>query len=103
MFSVAVVLVLARTGRPALAGAVVAATTLPSVVTGPVLGAWLDRTARRRTALAANQVLLASCLLAVLAAAGRSPAWVLLALAALAGVTAPLGTGGFTSMNIGLW
>ena len=34
-----------------------AATTLPAVVTGPVLGAWLDRTRRRRLALATNQVL----------------------------------------------
>ncbi|HEX4908502.1 MAG TPA: MFS transporter, partial [Actinomycetes bacterium] len=43
MFPVAaVLLVLDRTGRPGLAGAVVAATTLPAVVTGPVLGAWLD-------------------------------------------------------------
>jgi predicted MFS family arabinose efflux permease len=99
MFTVAVVLlVLARTGRPALAGAVVAASTLPSVVSGPLLGAWLDRTGRRRTALASNQVLLAASLLAILAAAGRAPGWALLLLAAAAGVTAPLATGGFTSM-----
>jgi predicted MFS family arabinose efflux permease len=99
MFTVAVVLlVLARTGRPALAGAVVAASTLPSVVSGPLLGAWLDRTDRRRTALASNQVLLAASLLAILAAAGRAPGWALLLLAAAAGVTAPMATGGFTSM-----
>jgi predicted MFS family arabinose efflux permease len=99
MFPVAVVLlVLARTGRAALAGAAVAATTLPSVVTGPVLGAWLDRTARRRLALASNQVVLGASLLAILAAAGRAPGPVLLLLAALAGLTAPLATGGFTSM-----
>ena len=99
MFTVAVVLlVLDRTGRPALAGAVVAATTLPSVLTGPVLGAWLDRTARRRLALASNQVLLAASLLAIVAAAGRAPGWVLLLLAALAGLTGPMATGGYTSM-----
>jgi len=99
MFTVAVVLlVLARTGRPALAGAVVAASTLPSVVSGPLLGAWLDRTGRRRMALASNQVLLAASLLAILAAAGRAPGWALLLLAAAAGVTAPMATGGFTSM-----
>ena len=99
MFTVAVVLlVLDRTGRPALAGAVVAATTLPSVLTGPVLGAWLDRTARRRLALASNQVLLAASLLAILATAGRGPGWVLLLLAALAGLTGPMATGGYTSM-----
>jgi predicted MFS family arabinose efflux permease len=99
MFPVAVVLlVLDRTGRAALAGAAVAATTLPSVVTGPVLGAWLDRTTRRRAALASNQVVLGASLMAILAAAGRAPGWVLLLLAALAGLTAPLATGGFTSM-----
>ena len=99
MFPVAaVLLVLDRTGRPGLAGAVVAATTLPAVVTGPVLGAWLDRTSRRRLALASNQVLLAASLLGILAAAGRAPGWALLLLAALAGVTGPLATGGYTSM-----
>ena len=99
MFPVAaVLLVLDRTGRPGLAGAVVAATTLPAVVTGPVLGAWLDRTPRRRVALASNQVLLAVSLLGILAAAGRTPGWVLLVLAALAGLTGPLATGGYTSM-----
>jgi predicted MFS family arabinose efflux permease len=99
MFPVAaVLLVLDRTGRPGLAGAVVAATTLPAVVTGPVLGAWLDRTPRRRVALASNPVLLAICLLGILAAAGRAPGWVLVLLATLAGVTGPLATGGYTSM-----
>src|SRR6266545_755905 len=99
MFPVAVVLlVLGRTGRIALAAAAVAASTLPGVVTGPVLGAWLDRTAHRRAALASNQVVLGASLLAILAAAGRAPGWALLLLAALAGLTAPLATGGFTSM-----
>jgi len=99
MFPVAaVLLVLDRTGQPALAGAVVAATTLPAVVTGPVLGAWLDRTSRRRVALAASQVLLAASLLGILAAAGRAPGWVLPLLAAAAGITGPLATGGYTSM-----
>jgi predicted MFS family arabinose efflux permease len=99
MFPVAaVLLVLDRTGRPGLAGAVVAATTLPAVVTGPVLGAWLDRTSRRRLALASNQVLLAASLLGILAAAGRAPGWTLPLLAAAAGLTGPLATGGYTSM-----
>jgi MFS family permease len=99
MFPVAaVLLVLDRTGRPGLAGAVVAATTLPAVVTGPVVGAWLDRTARRRVALAVNQVLLAASLVGILAAAGRAPGWVLVLLAASAGLSGPLATGGYTSM-----
>jgi MFS family permease len=99
MFPVAaVLLVLDRTGRPGLAGAVVAATTLPAVVTGPVLGAWLDRTSRRRLALAANQVLLAASLVGILAAAGRASGWVLVLLATAAGLSGPLSTGGYTSM-----
>jgi predicted MFS family arabinose efflux permease len=99
MFPVAVVLlVLDRTGSAALAGAAVAASTLPGVVTGPVLGAWLDRTARRRAALASNQVVLGASLLAILAAAGRAPGWAVLLLAAVAGLTGPLATGGYTSM-----
>jgi predicted MFS family arabinose efflux permease len=99
MFPVAVVLlVLDRTDSAALAGAAVAASTLPGVATGPVLGAWLDRTARRRAALASNQVVLGASLLAVLAAAGRAPGWAVLLLAALAGLTGPLATGGYTSM-----
>jgi MFS family permease len=76
----------------------VAATTLPAVATGPVVGAWLDRTARRRVALAANQGLLAASLVGILAAAGRAPGSVLVLLAAAAGLSGPLATGGYTSM-----
>src|SRR6266545_582507 len=87
MLAIAVVLlVLDRTSSPALAGATVAAASLPSVLTGPVLGAWLDRTTHRRAALAANQVLLASALVGMLLAAGRAPAWVIPALAVEAGI-----------------
>ncbi len=47
MFSVGVVLlVLDRTGSAGLAGLAVAAITLPSLLTGPLLGAWLDLTGR---------------------------------------------------------
>jgi MFS family permease len=99
MLPVAVVLlVLDRTGRPALAGTAVAAASIPSMLTGPVLGAWLDRTRRRRSALAANQVLLASALAGMLLLAGRSPAWVVLGLAVAGGIGAPMLTGGITSM-----
>src|SRR6266511_3526020 len=99
MLAIAVVLlVLDRTSSPALAGATVAAASLPSVLTGPVLGAWLDRTRHRRAALAANQVLLAAALLGMLLAAGRAPAWVVPALAVVGGIGAPMLTGGITSM-----
>lgn len=99
MLPIAVVLlVLDRTGSPALAGATVAASSLPTVLTGPVLGAWLDRTRYRRSALAANQLLLAAALLAMLAAAGGAPGWVVPALAVVGGLGAPMLTGGITSM-----
>ncbi len=98
MLPVAVVLlVLDRTASPALAGATVAAASLPSVLTGPVLGAWLDRSAHRRAALAANQVVLAAALLGMLLVAGSAPGWVVLALAVAGGAGAPMLTGGVTS------
>ncbi|HZD74911.1 MAG TPA: hypothetical protein VE776_13690, partial [Actinomycetota bacterium] len=99
MLAIAVVLlVLDRTSSPALAGVTVAAASLPSVLTGPVLGAWLDRTRHRRAALAANQMLLAAALLGMLLAAGRAPGWVVPALAAAGGAGAPMLTGGITSL-----
>src|SRR6266540_4474681 len=94
----AVLLVLDRTGDPTLASATVAAASLPSVLTGPLLGAWLDRTRHRRAALAANQALLAASLAGMLLAAGRAPSWVLPALAVIGGATAPMLTGGVTSV-----
>ena len=57
MFSVGVVLlVLDRTGSAGLAGATVAAITLPSLMTGPLLGAWLDLTGRRRWLMVFDQL-----------------------------------------------
>jgi MFS family permease len=93
-----VLLVLERTGSPALAGAVVAALTLPSLVTGPLLGAWLDRTHRRRRAFVANQLLLLGGLLGLLAVTGRGSSGAVLALALVSGATAPVLTGGFTGL-----
>ena len=99
MFGVGVVLlVLDRTGNEALAGATVAAVTLPSLLTGPLLGAWLDLTGRRRTLMVIDQLLMASVLLALVALVGHAPAWVLLLVVLPAGATYPLSFGGFTSM-----
>src|SRR5437763_15978673 len=71
MFSVGVVLlVLDRTGSAALAGATVAAVTLPSVVSGPILGAWLGRTGRRRPVMMLDQVLAATSVIGIVAPAG---------------------------------
>ncbi|MCP2257875.1 putative arabinose efflux permease, MFS family [Streptoalloteichus tenebrarius] len=98
MLPLAVVwLVLDRGGGPGLAGATVAAYTLPAVVSGPVLGAWLDRTRHVRLVLAANQVLLAVAALGLLAWAGRS-APASFALAVLAGAASPMTSGGFSSL-----
>lgn len=93
-----VLLVLDRTHSSALAGGLVAALTLPSLITGPLLGAWLDATTHRRSAFVANQLLLPFVLVGLLLAAGHSPSWVVLALGALAGITSPVLTGGFTGL-----
>ena len=93
-----VLLVLDRTGSPALAGAVVGALTVPALVTGPLLGAWLDRTTHRRAVFVTNQVLLLGVLVALLAVTGAAPSYVVVLLGLLAGVTAPVLTGGFTGL-----
>src|SRR3954470_4697736 len=93
-----VLLVLDRTGSAALAGITGAAYALPAIVTGPLLGAWLDRTAYRRSALAVNQATLALVMLGLLAVVGHSASWLAPVLAAIAGATLPLVSGGFTSM-----
>ena len=93
-----VLLVLDRTSSPALAGAVVSALAVPALVTGPLLGAWLDRTAHRRAVFVANQVLLLVVLLLLLSLAGTAPSYVVVLLTLLAGVTAPVLTGGFTGL-----
>jgi predicted MFS family arabinose efflux permease len=99
MFSVgAVLLVLERTGSPALAGATVAAITLPSLVTGPLLGAWLDRSGARRRIMIIDQVLATVTLVAIVLLAGNAPNWTVPLVALGAGITWPLSFGGFTSL-----
>jgi MFS family permease len=99
MFSVGVVLlVLERTGSAGLAGATVAAVTLPSIVSGPLLGAWLDRTGRRRRVMVLDQMLAATTVVSIVVLAGHAPNWTLPLVALLAGATWPLSFGGFTSL-----
>jgi predicted MFS family arabinose efflux permease len=99
MFSVGVVLlVLDRTDSPALAGATVAAITLPSMISGPLLGAWLDLTGRRRTLMVIDQIVIATVLVALVLLIGHAPAWLIPLVAVPAGITYPLSFGGFTSM-----
>ena len=99
MFSVGVVLlVLDRTGSPGLAGATVAAITFPSLVSGPLLGAWLDLTGRRRTLMVIDQLVIASVVIALALLVGHAPYWVIPLVVIPAGITYPLSFGGFTSM-----
>ena len=99
MFSVGtVLLVLERTGSAPLAGGVVAAVTLPSLLTGPLLGAWLDRAKSRRRVMMLDQALAASTIVALVLLAGNAPNWTLPIVALGAGITWPLSFGGFTSL-----
>lgn len=95
MVSVAVLMLVAsRTGSELLSGLVVASYTVPSVVSGPVLGAWLDRARRPVVLLVGNQLALAAMTLAMLVA----PVPLLPVLAFVAGITLPMTSGGFTSL-----
>ncbi|ONI85068.1 MFS transporter [Saccharothrix sp. ALI-22-I] len=95
MIVVAVVLLtLSRTDSALLSGAVIAAYTVPSILSGPLLGAWLDRTRRPVYALAANQFTLSAMALAMVFATGP---WLVVA-AFVAGITLPMTSGGFTSL-----
>jgi predicted MFS family arabinose efflux permease len=99
MFGVGVVLlVLHRTDSPALAGTTVAAITLPSLISGPLLGAWLDLTGRRRTLMVIDQIVIATVLVALVLLIGHAPSWLIPLVVVPAGITYPLSFGGFTSM-----
>src|SRR4051794_1051919 len=99
MFSVGVVLLaLERTGSAAVAGFLVAAITLPSLVTAPLLGAWLDLRGRRKALMMLDQVLAAAALVAIALLLGHVPDALVVAIVFLAGLTWPLSFGGFTSL-----
>lgn len=98
MFSVGVVLlVLDRTDSPGLAGLAVAAITLPSLISGPLLGAWLDLTGRRRRLMVADQLLITTMLITLVLVVGHGPNWLIPVVVLMAGLTYPLSFGGFTS------
>src|SRR5215208_21553 len=99
MFAIGVVLlILDRGGSPTVAGLTVAAVTFPAILSGPFIGAWLDRTGRRSLLYKIDRLLLAGVLVAILAAAGHAPDFVLPLLAFITGLTLPVTFSGFTSM-----
>src|SRR3954453_16205898 len=100
MFSVGVVLlVLDRTDSAGLAGLAVAAITLPSLISGPLLGAWLDLTGRRRRLMLADQLLITSMLITLVLVVGNSPNWLIPLVVLTAGLPYPLSFGGFTRVT----
>ena len=99
MNSVTVVLfVLSVTHSPRLAGLTVAAATFPTIVTGPLLGAWLDGTRHRRIAFLSSPVILCAVMVAFLTTAHHMPGWVFVILAFVAGLPSPIRTGGFSGL-----
>lgn len=99
MFAVGVVLlVLERTGSAALAGATIACVALPSLLSGPLLGAWLDLTGSRRAVMVVDQLLMVSTLMLLATLTGSVPNWCVPMIALIAGITYPLSFGGFTSL-----
>src|SRR4051794_38476714 len=99
MFSVGVVLlVLQRTGSATLAGAVVAAITLPSLVTAPLLGAWMDLRGRRRRLMLLDQAIASVVIVALVLMIGRVADPLVILVVFCAGLTWPLSFGGFTSL-----
>jgi predicted MFS family arabinose efflux permease len=86
-----VLFVLDRTNSAALAGAAVAGYTLPAVLTGPLLGAWLASAGKRATlALAGNELVLAVVAVALVLTVGHVPAAVVVVLTAFAGYSSLL-------------
>jgi len=100
MYSVAVVLfVLAETGDAHVAGWTVAAATFPTIVTGPLVGAWLDRTPHRRLAFLLSPVVLVAAMVGfLLAGQAGTPSWAYVLLGFLAGLPSPVRTGGFSGL-----
>jgi len=92
------VYLLTRGTDTALTGLTLAAYALPSVLTGPLLGSWLDGTRYRRAALAANQLALVVAMVGIVV----TPGWAGPPLAALAGLALPMTSAGFSGMVPGL-
>ena len=95
-----VIYLLEATHSPAIAGAGAAAQLLPGILTGPFVGAWLDRTHARVRGIVATQLVRAALLFAVVGCGQllHAPAAVLLLLLGGLGATFPIPTVGFRSL-----
>jgi MFS family permease len=95
---IAVVLyVLARTGDARMAGLVAAAFTMPTIVTGTLVGGQIDRTRSRRRLFLLAHAAIVSALLGVLLLTGKAPGVLLVGLGLVAGTAAPVLTAGFSA------
>jgi len=98
MFNTAgVLLVLQRTGSAPLAGVTAAAAVVPSALTGPILGAWLDVAHRRRVLIVLDQLLSVAGLMGIVVLAGHAPNWTIPAVAVIYSLTRPFSMGSFFS------
>ena len=88
--TILVILVQARTGRPAVTGFLLAAALLPYVVSGPVLGSALDRARRPRVLAAALAGCYALAIALLLGIAGRAPLPLAVAAALAVGCAEPI-------------
>ncbi len=96
---VIILFALQRYDSPPLAGAVAFASIAPGMVISPIAGALLDRHGRVRLIILDYLVATSSLLLvAGLAAADKLPWWLLLAIAAVSSLTAPLSSSGLRSL-----
>jgi MFS family permease len=94
----ALALLVAAAGRdPGFAGVLLAAAGLPHVIAGPLTGALLDSSPRRRTVLALAPVVFGVVLAAAALGVGRVPDVAVVALVACAGCAGPLLAGGMTA------
>jgi MFS family permease len=96
---VVILLALQRYDSPQLAGAVAFASIAPGMLVSPIAGALLDRHGRVRLIILDYSVAAISLtLIAALALAGELPAWLLLAIVAVASITGPLSNSGLRSL-----
>jgi MFS family permease len=100
MVSIVVILfALQRYNSPQLAGAVAFASIVPGMLVSPIAGALLDRHGRVRLIIVDYAVATTALLLvAGLSIAGHLPAWLLVAITAVASITGPLSSSGLRSL-----